>query len=137
MLLLLTRSWSFSRSDCSLFFLKHRTQPPEVCYEKSVLKNFARLIRKQEIETLAQAFSCELCKIFKNSFFTEPFRHLRWLLVNFLIARFRSCKCSVFRCRKTCRYLLHEHRERKKLNWKEIYLKIKGQVKSHLRYQTW
>ena len=116
MLLLLTRSWSFSRSDCSLFFLKHRTQPPEVCYEKSVLKNFARLIRKQEIETLAQAFSCELCKNFKNSFFTEHFRHLRWLLVNFLIARFRSCKCSVFRCRKTCRYLLHEHRERKKLN---------------------
>ena len=28
-------------------------------------------------ETLAQVFSCELCEIFKNTFFTE---HLSWLL---------------------------------------------------------
>ena len=28
-------------------------------------------------ETLAQVFSCEICEIFKNNFFTE---HLRWLI---------------------------------------------------------
>ena len=30
-------------------------------------------------ETLAQVFSCEFCKISKNTFFTE---HLRWLLLH-------------------------------------------------------
>ena len=32
--------------------------------------------------TLAQVFSCELCEISKNTFFTE---HLWWLLLNILI----------------------------------------------------
>ena len=30
-------------------------------------------------DTLAQVFSCEYCKIFKNIFFTG---HLQWLLLN-------------------------------------------------------
>ena len=29
-------------------------------------------------ETLTQVLSCEICEIFKNTFFTE---HLRWLLL--------------------------------------------------------
>ena len=36
----------------------------------------ANFIKK---EILAQVFSCELCKIFKNTFFTE---HLQWLLLD-------------------------------------------------------
>ena len=37
--------------------------------------NSCNVIKK---ETLAQVFSCELCEITKNTFFTE---HLRWLLL--------------------------------------------------------
>ena len=64
-------------------------QPPEVYYKKGVLKNFAKLTGKHlcqslflnkaastaynfiKKETLAQVFSCEFCKIFKNPFLTE------------------------------------------------------------------
>ena len=56
-------------------------QPPEVFYKKGVPKNFAIFTRKHlcqslflscnfiKKETLAQGFSCEFCKIFKNTFF--------------------------------------------------------------------
>ena len=53
-------------------------------YEKVVLKNFAILkhlnFRPATLlkETPTQVFSCEYCKIFKNSFFIE---HLWWLLL--------------------------------------------------------
>ena len=48
---------------------------------KSVLKNFSKFTGKQlyqrfffiKKESLAQVFSCQLCKIFKNTFFTEHF----------------------------------------------------------------
>ena len=54
-------------------------QPPEVFYKKGVLVNFAKFTGKHlrqslfliKEETLAQAFSCEFCEIYKNSFFTE------------------------------------------------------------------
>ena len=52
--------------------------------KKGVLKNFTKFTGKQlcqslffnkvEKETLAQMFSCELCEISRNTFFTE---HLR------------------------------------------------------------
>ena len=48
-----------------------------------VLRNFAKLkiyfCNFIKTETLAQVFSCEVCKISKNTFLTE---HLRWLLLN-------------------------------------------------------
>ena len=53
--------------------------PPEVFYKKGILKNFAKFTRKHgceacnfiKKETLGQVFSCELCEIFKKTFFTE------------------------------------------------------------------
>ena len=45
---------------------------PELFCQKGVLKNF---------ESLAQVFSCEFCKISKNTFFTE---HLRTTASNFI-----------------------------------------------------
>ena len=61
-------------------------------YKNCVLKNFAIFTEKHlcrslflssnftKNETLAQAFSCEFCKIFKNTFSTE---HL-WMTVSIL-----------------------------------------------------
>ena len=60
-------------------------QPPEVFFKKVVLKNFANLtekhlcwslflIKMEAWETPAQMFSCEISKIFKNTYFEE---HLR------------------------------------------------------------
>ena len=56
----------------------------EVSMKKGVLKNFTKFtgkhlcqslfFNKVEKETLAQMFSCELCEISRNTFFTE---HLR------------------------------------------------------------
>ena len=39
--------------------------------EAVVRRCFIKVIKK---ETLAQVFSCEFCKIYKNTFFTEYFR---------------------------------------------------------------
>ena len=63
-------------------FNSFRTRHLEVCYKKSALKNFAKFTGKHlrrslhtcnivKRETPAQVFSCEFCKIFKNTFFTE------------------------------------------------------------------
>ena len=72
-----------------------------ICYRSShqscsikigVLKNFTKFTGKHlclrpeacnfiKKETLAQVFSCEFCKIFKNTFFTE---HLCWLILRLL-----------------------------------------------------
>ena len=59
-----------------------RSSRPEVFCRKGVLRNFAKFTGKHlcqrlnfiKKETLAQVFSCELCKIFKNAFFTEQLR---------------------------------------------------------------
>ena len=42
-----------------------------------------------KIETLAQMFSCEICKIFKNTFFIEP---LQWLS---LISKMHLWQCQL------------------------------------------
>ena len=67
-------------------------QPPESFIKKGVLKNFAIFIWKDLYESLflrynfikketpAQGFSCEFCKIFKNTFFAK---HL-WMTASIL-----------------------------------------------------
>ena len=84
--------WSNSFSPVSVksSYLPLQKQPPEVFYEKGVLKNFAKftwkhlsqslfLIKLQACnfikkDTLSQVFSCEFSVIFKNIFFTEYLR---------------------------------------------------------------
>ena len=49
-------------------------QPLEVFYKKGVHKNFAKFSQACNFpkkESLAQAFSCEFCDIFKYAFFVE------------------------------------------------------------------
>ena len=41
---------------------------PKVFCKKDVLKNFAKFTGKREKKTLPQVFSCEFCKILKNTF---------------------------------------------------------------------
>ena len=64
-----------------------RSSRPEVLFKKGVLRNFAKFTEKHlcqqacnfiKKESLAVVFSCEFCKICKNTFFTEQ---LRWLLL--------------------------------------------------------
>ena len=45
--------------------------PPEVFCKKAVLKTFAKFTGKHLLWSLfsAQVFSCEYCKIFKNTYF--------------------------------------------------------------------
>ena len=43
-------------------------QPPEVFYEKAVVKNLAILTEKHLCESL---FNSEYCKIFKSAYFAE------------------------------------------------------------------
>ena len=56
------------RSSCSQMFFKI-----------GVLKNFAIKLQAYSKETPTQLFSCEIFRMFKNTFFTE---HLWWLLLN-------------------------------------------------------
>ena len=60
--------------------LNYRGSRPEVFCEKGVLRNFTKFTEKhlcqslffnkvEKKEILAQVFSCEFCKIFKNTFF--------------------------------------------------------------------
>ena len=69
----------YSRDSPVAIIQKH---PSKMFYKKGVLKNFAKFIGKQlwqsllfnnfiKKEALAQAFSCEFCEIFKNTFFTD------------------------------------------------------------------
>ena len=73
---------SFGRLPLHKYFSCYQKQPPEVFYIKGVFRNFAKFTGKRlcfyieaivisKQETLAQAFSCEFCKISKNIFFTE------------------------------------------------------------------
>ena len=75
--------------------------------KKGVLRSFAKFTGKHfyqslffKKETLAQVFSCEFCEISKNTF---PYRHLRWLLLEFqnesTLYRFRTS------CSKQAQYL--------------------------------
>ena len=57
----------------SLIFNKVAGSRPQGC----------NLIKK---ETLVQVFSCEFCKIYKNTFFIE---HIRWLLLFYTHEEFR------------------------------------------------
>ena len=51
-------------------------------------------------ETLAQVFSCDFCKIFKNVFFREHLRanasHSTWLKLISSTGFFVDCVCSIF-----------------------------------------
>ena len=53
---------------------------------------FNKVYSKDTKEAPTQVFSCEYCKIFKNTFFTE---HLRWLLLLWLSAYSRSSRPDV------------------------------------------
>ena len=63
---------------------KDRIRRPELFCKKGVLENYAKftgkrlwqslLFNKVAGQTLPQVFSCEFCKIFKNTFLTEHFR---------------------------------------------------------------
>ena len=84
--------------------LSNKKQTPEVFYKKGFCKNFAKFTGKRLCqslffnkvaglrpttlltETLAQMFSCEICKIFKNSFFTEHLRKLVQQMQHYKIA---------------------------------------------------
>ena len=64
-------------------FVFFRSSHRRYSVRKSVLSNFAKFTRKHlcqslifniKKETMAEVFSCEFCKISKNTFFTE---HLR------------------------------------------------------------
>ena len=50
-----------------------KKQPFANVFKTGALKNFAIFTEKScvEVQTLSQVFSCEYCKIFKNSFFME------------------------------------------------------------------
>ena len=50
--------------DFNVETINIQKQPPEAFYKKEA----SNIIKK---ETLAQAFSCQFRKIFKNNFFTE------------------------------------------------------------------
>ena len=68
----------------------NRSSGPEVFCKKDVLKNFAKFTGKHlcqsiffnKVAGLAQVFSCEFCKILKNTFFTEHLRGCSWHKVN-------------------------------------------------------
>ena len=49
-------------------------QPLEVFCKKGVLRRFPKFTGKHLCQSLAQVLSCEVCKISKNTFFTD---HLR------------------------------------------------------------
>ena len=49
-----------------------RSSRPEVICKKGIFKNFTNFLRPETLlkkETLKQAFSCEFCEFFKNTYF--------------------------------------------------------------------
>ena len=75
-------SWNWSFSNFRELVLILPEQPPAVFYKKDVFKNFAIFTRKHlfqsllscnyiKKEALTQGCFCDLCKIFKNNFFSE------------------------------------------------------------------
>ena len=75
-------SWNWSFSNFRELVLILPEQPPAVFYKKNFLKNFAIFTRKHlfqsllscsyiKKEALTQGCFCDLCKIFKNTFFSE------------------------------------------------------------------
>ena len=81
------RESSLSKHDPSNYIV--RSSRPEVFCKKNVLKNFAKFTGERlgqslffnKKETLAQAFSCEFCEIFKKLMF-----FLLYGIANFLWA---------------------------------------------------
>ena len=91
-------------------------QPPEVFYEKSIFKSFAKITEKNlcqslfliklqpsacnfmKKEALEQAFSCEFYKIFKNSFFTQHLWATACDSYNFRYNQLKSLPSSICNC---------------------------------------
>ena len=76
-----------------------RSSQKELVYETGVLKNFAnsqesacaRVSFLMKLQVSSQVFSCEFCKYFKNTFFTEQ----PWTTVSALRSRSNHCVKSV------------------------------------------
>ena len=93
--IIVQRSWPYrSISQTWIFFMKYlkillgnnvissrsnfvnkaeiiQKQPPEVFCRKGVLCNFIKFTEKHLCQSLFQVFSCEICKISKNTALTE------------------------------------------------------------------
>ena len=54
-----------------------KKQPPEVFSKKGVLKNLAKLTKKDLCPSPTLVFYCQFYEIFENNFFTEHFRAKR------------------------------------------------------------
>ena len=68
---------SSTQIACDVMCVQYvQKQPPEVFFEKGVLKNFVNLTGKHLYWSFysTQMFPCEISKIFKNTYFEE---HLR------------------------------------------------------------
>ena len=63
---LIDRSIASEGQDC--LYISLQKQSAEVFHKKGVVKNFSKLTRKNLSQNL---FSCEFCKVFKNTFLTE------------------------------------------------------------------
>ena len=113
LILNLTVALSLSLPKIYMLFSLNRSSCPEVFCKKGVLKHFAKFTGKHmcqslffnkvavlKKETLAQLFSCEFCKIFRNTFFYRTplvaafdLSHILWwlsLYYNFYFALFCS-----------------------------------------------
>ena len=74
------------------FRTKNQKQPPEVFYEKSVLKKFAIFTGKHlcwrlffHKETPTQVISCKYCEIFKNIYCKKHLRTAASVKIPFLL----------------------------------------------------
>ena len=90
----------------AITFKWHKHQPEVFC-RNGVLKNFAKfpvfLLNKIAVlanfikkETLAQEFSCEICEIFKNNFFTEYLWTTTFEMRSYSRKSIFSCNFSTF-----------------------------------------
>ena len=94
--------------------IQQQKQPPEVFCKKGILRNFAKFtgnhlcqslyfnkiadLRPATLDsgTLAQVFSCEFCKIFKNNFFTEHLSTTAFLTNNCFLHEGVHLYCNMF-----------------------------------------
>ena len=83
-------------------YLSHQKLPPEVFYKKGALKNFAKLAGKNLCQSLSfnkriyfikKKTLAQVCKIFKNTFFTE---HLRETISVTLLCTIKQFKHKFF-----------------------------------------
>ena len=79
---------TFNNCKDGTSLLQNKSSGPDVSYKKDFLKNLTKFTVKHlhqsfqslisacnfvQKETLAQVFSCEFCKMFKNTYFLEHF----------------------------------------------------------------